>query len=182
MAKKETNDNNVEERIEELQAQEELAKEEALVDEKQGTEPCSSCDELQDKLLRMQAEFANYKARVEKEKAEFASYSQIRFVEQLLPVLDTFDQALLHVPEEVSGHTWTKGVLHIGTMFQDFLDGLGVQRIEIQEGETPFSPEFHEAISQEESDKKDIVLRVVQQGYSYKGEKVLRPAKVVVGI
>lgn len=126
-------------------------------------------------LQRLQAEFENYKKRVEQEKKDFAKYACTDIIKELLPFLDAFELSL----KNTSNHEeFVKGVELIYSQLWEILEKKGVQRIEA-EGNM-FDPVEHEALMSEKSDKEEnTVLEELQKGYRI-NERVLRPAKVKV--
>jgi molecular chaperone GrpE len=132
---------------------------------------------LFDRLVRLQAEFDNYRKRAAKENADFRDFAVADAARGLLPVIDNFSLALKNAsakPEDLR-----KGVELIHKQLQDALQKMNVQRIPAQ-GE-PFDPRVHEAIEMVESnDVPDHhVLEELQPGYRIK-ERLLRPAMVRV--
>jgi molecular chaperone GrpE len=125
---------------------------------------------------RAQAEFINYKNRVQRDReAEYASMKG-DIIKKVLPVLDDLERALANRPEDSS---WANGMELIARKFQNILEAEGAKRIEAK-GQ-PFDPNFHEAISSEPSEDVESghVIEVVQNGYMV-GERVIRPAMVRV--
>jgi molecular chaperone GrpE len=130
---------------------------------------------------RERAEFTNYKRRVERERAEIYQNAKIDVLAGLLPLLDDFERAMENVPEDLQGNDWTEGIGMIARKMHNLLESLGVTEIEAL-GQ-PFDPNFHEAISRDESDdyESDHVMDVLQKGYRH-GNRVLRPAVVRVAL
>jgi molecular chaperone GrpE len=125
---------------------------------------------------RSQAEFINYKNRVQRDReADYASMKG-EILKKVLPVLDDLERALANRPEDSS---WASGMELIARKFQNILEAEGVKRIEAK-GQ-PFDPNFHEAISSEPNEEVESghVIDVVQSGYML-GERVIRPAMVRV--
>jgi molecular chaperone GrpE len=139
----------------------------------------SERDEYLDTLRRVQAEFENYRKRVIKEQTTLVDRATSGLVEQLLPVLDSFELALDNIDapdsEEVKGVR--KGVELVYAELVSVLEKAGVSRVEA-EGK-PFDPNVHEAVMQEEGDGDPLVSDVLRAGYTLKG-RVLRPAMVKV--
>jgi molecular chaperone GrpE len=132
--------------------------------------------ELTDTLVRRQADFENYRKRVEREREQDRHRGLEAFIESLLPVLDGFDAALAHIPPEAADVR--KGFELIERQFRDVLTKKGVQRIEAEGKE--FNPAMHHAVEQVPSDQPEgTVLKELQAGYTFHG-KVLRPAMVRV--
>jgi len=134
--------------------------------------------ELTDALQRERADAMNVRRRSEEEKASLASFHKAQVVKELLPVIDNFERALLHVPKDLAGNDYVKGVSGVVKQFEDILKKLGVKRIKTV-GE-PFDPNLHEAVSMEEDDgDKEVVSEELQAGYRLENE-VLRHAMVKV--
>ena len=130
-------------------------------------------------LQRVQADFLNYKRRVEEERQEQERQNSARLLLNLLPVLDDFQRALEHVPANQRSESWLAGVELIQWKLQALLEAEGVSRIEAQ-GQ-PFDPALHEALVSQGSDqhREGEIVAVIREGYTLHG-KVLRPAQVVV--
>jgi molecular chaperone GrpE len=127
-------------------------------------------DEYRDALIRLQADFENYKKRILKQQTEHLERAAQGLVEKLLPVLDTADLALAHGGGE--------DVKQITTSLVAILEREGLERIDPSGG--PFDPTLHEAVAHEPSDGGDQeVVEVMRAGYRWKG-RVLRPAMVKV--
>lgn len=143
------------------------------------TPDTSEAKELKEQLLRLTADFENFKKRTETERGRLVSVAQTDLILELLPVIDNFDRAFKDVPKEIASTDWYQGIAAIKKQFENILEQLGVSRIAAV-GE-PFDPEHHEAVSHEPSDEhdKDIVAEEFEAGYQL-GETVIRPAKVKV--
>ena len=134
--------------------------------------------EIHDRYLRSQAEFQNFRRRVEKERLEFHEYASAEAVRALLPILDDFARAL---KVKHSGSDYAKGVELIYQRLFDALKKLGLEPI-VSEGQ-PFDPHVHEAVHKQETDEvaDGTVLEDYERGYNFKG-RLLRPAKVKVSV
>jgi molecular chaperone GrpE len=134
--------------------------------------------ELQDRVLRTQAEFQNYRRRIEKEKIELLEYASTEAVRALLPVLDDFERALR---TETADKEYVKGIELIYQRLFEGLKKLGLEPI-VAEGK-PFDPHVHEAVDRVEVDdvSTETVLSELQRGYNFKN-RLLRPAMVRVGV
>ena len=144
--------------------------------QKQLEEARAKAAENLDGWQRAQAEFINYKNRVQRDRElDFASMKG-DIIKKVLPVLDDLERALANRPE---GNTWANGMELIARKFQNILEAEGIKRIEAT-GQ-PFDPNFHEAISSEPNEDVESghVIEVVQNGYML-GERVIRPAMVRV--
>ena len=139
----------------------------------------SERDEYLDTLRRVQAEFENYRKRVIKEQTALVDRASEGLVEQLLPVLDSFELALKNFDAAGGQDTESvrKGVELVYAELLGVLEKAGLSRVEA-EGK-PFDPNVHEAVMQEEGDGEPVVTDVLRTGYTLKG-RVLRPAMVKV--
>jgi len=137
-------------------------------------------EDLRQTLLRRQADFDNYRKRVEKERGEDSRRSTARVIEALIPVVDSFEQALaLHREPEYANYR--KGFELIYKQLIDNIAKLGAERIDPL-GMT-FDPHLHQAMDRTETTDKDegTILQVFQPGYLFHG-RVLRPAMVRVAV
>jgi len=125
---------------------------------------------------RAQADFQNYKRRVERDNEMTFASMKGDIVKKILPVLDDLERALNNRPAD---DAWANGIELIARKFQNILDVEGIKRIEASGAE--FDPKFHEAISHEHNEdfESGQVIEVVQNGYML-GERVIRPALVRV--
>ena len=128
---------------------------------------------------RSQAEFANYKKRVARERSELFQRGSLDALRSLLPVIDDFDRAFENVPEDISENPWIGGVAMIQRKFETLLEKFEIEAID-PAGE-PFDPNFHEAIGADDSDEVESghVTATLQKGYRA-GKIILRPALVRV--
>lgn len=134
--------------------------------------------ELHDRLLRAQAEFQNFRKRVDREKAEFAEYASTEAIRALIPILDDFERAL---KTESSGPEFSRG---IGLIYQRLFESLKKLGLEpMDSAGQPFDPNQHHAVEMVESDEAadHTVLEEYQRGYTFKG-RLLRPAMVKVAV
>jgi molecular chaperone GrpE len=133
--------------------------------------------EHRDGWQRAQADFINYKSRVQRDQESMKSVMKSDIIKKFLPVLDDLERALQNRPSD-SG-SWIGGIELIHKKLQSILESEGVTRIEA-EGQL-FDPNFHEAISHEpnETVESGHVIAVVQSGYML-GDHVIRPALVRV--
>jgi molecular chaperone GrpE len=136
-------------------------------------------EEYLDGWQRSRAEFANYKKRVEREQAFVYQQAMGNIVRRYLEILDDLERALKNKPAEGEGAAWAQGIDLIYNKFRSLIEAEGVVQMEA-EGAL-FDPNFHEAITQEDSDEHESghIIEVVQQGYML-GDRVLRPAMVRV--
>ena len=128
---------------------------------------------------RAQAEFANYKKRVERDNADLSQTLNAEVLARFLPVLDDFDLAMKNAPADGDGAQWAAGIALVHKKFNILLENNNIKRIEA-EGQ-PFDPNLHDAVVHENSPSHDSgkVIEVLRQGYKL-GERVLRPALVKV--
>jgi molecular chaperone GrpE len=134
--------------------------------------------ELQDRFLRSQAEFQNFRRRVEKDRVEFSEYASMEAVRALLPVLDDFERALQAPGADPE---YAKGMELIHQRLSAALQKLGLEPI-IAQGQ-PFDPHIHHAVEMVETEDAsgDTVLAEFQRGYNFKG-RLLRAAMVKVAV
>lgn len=134
--------------------------------------------DLQDRYLRLQAEFDNFRRRAERERLEFAEYAGMETARALLPIVDDFERAVKAASGSGAGGELVKGVELI---YGRLIDTLKKQGVEPMEAGTTFDPHLHHAVQMEPSDSAEegAILEVYQRGYNFKG-KLLRPAMVKV--
>lgn len=126
-------------------------------------------------LQRLQADFENYKKRVEREACEYKKYASHELIVKLLPILDSFEHSLKNTENK---EEFVNGVKLIYAQLVDVLEKDGLKKIEaVNQKLDPFK---HEALMQEKSDKDGIVLEELQKGYML-CDKVIRHSKVKVG-
>lgn len=134
--------------------------------------------ELTDALQRERADVINVRRRHEEQIAGLKDMVKANVISDLLPVIDNFERALKHVPAELEGNDFIKGVEGVVKQFEKTLAELGVERIKTV-GES-FDPKYHEAVSMEEGDgTNEVVSEELQAGYKL-GEEVIRHAMVRV--
>jgi len=135
-------------------------------------------DQIYNKMLRLQAEYDNFKKRTQKEKQSELKYKAQDVVNELLPAIDNFERAL---QVEVTGETanFVEGMEMVYRQFKDALINQGVEEIETVGKE--FDPNIHHAVMQVEDEEKDsnIIVEELQKGYMLK-DRVIRPAMVKV--
>jgi len=136
-------------------------------------------DAFLDLAQRSQAEFANYRRRVEAERAADAGRVRTRTVAELLPLIDDLDRAVGHLPPELADHPWAKGVAMLAGRLHRTLERYGFEQVG-RVGE-PFDPELHEAVVHEPrpGHEPGTVAEVYRHGYRA-GDRLIRPAQVVV--
>lgn len=177
-------DENIEENIEdpeiedineEAQESEEEIIDAEIVEEENEAESANG-NEYIEKYQRLMADFANYKQREEKSKADFKKFASSSLVEKLLPVLDNFDRALKDKDPE---DPFVKGVIMTRDELIKILKNEGLEEI-ASDGEK-FDHNLHHAVMTEESDtvEEDYIIETFQKGYTLNG-RILRPAMVKV--
>jgi molecular chaperone GrpE len=136
----------------------------------------SKASEYMDGWARSQAEFQNYKKRVERDNELMYANMKGDILKKVLPALDDLERALQNRPAE---NAWADGIELIARKLQNLMENEGLKRIEAKGA--AFDPNFHEAISHEPSDEVEShhVIDIVQNGYML-GERVIRPALVRV--
>ena len=137
-------------------------------------------DDLKSTMVRRQADFENFKKRLERERHEEGQRGVARLAEHLLPVIDAFERALA-AHEDPAYENYRRGFELIYKQLSEALTKQGVQRIEATG--KPFDPNYHQAIERVETDEHadGAVIEVLQPGYVFHG-RVLRPATVRVAV
>ncbi len=135
--------------------------------------------DLTEALQRERADAMNLRRRHDEQMASLKNVVKATVVRDLLPVIDNFERALKHVPEDLKDNDYIKGVQGVVKQFEKTLANLGVQRIKTV-GE-PFDPKWHEAISMDEDSEgtTEVVSEELQSGYAI-GDEVIRHAMVRV--
>ena len=126
---------------------------------------------------RTQADFQNYRRRVEDEKGEMVKFANSLLILNLLPVLDDLERALDNVSEKLAGLTWVDGIRLIQRKLQAILEGHGVT--EVKALGQPFDPNLHQAVLYGDGEE-GMVTEELQKGYMLH-DRVLRPTMVKVG-
>lgn len=138
--------------------------------------------ELKDKLIRLQAEFENYKKRSKTELEYMAKYGSQELMIPLLGVIDNFERALAVKPEKESVEKYAEGVELIYRQFMEILISSGLEKIEAEGQE--FDPSYHHGVMNEVVEDESMINKVTaefQKGYML-NKKVIRPTMVKVGI
>jgi molecular chaperone GrpE len=137
--------------------------------------------EMQDKYIRLSAEFDNYRKRTLREKMELSKYAGENLLLKIIPLMDDFERALKLMDTVTDGVAMKNGIDLIYSKFSEFLKQNGIK--EIESLNSNFNVNLHEAVAKvpvADDDKKGKVVDVVLKGY-YLQDKVLRFSKVVVG-
>ncbi|OFY58707.1 MAG: nucleotide exchange factor GrpE [Bacteroidetes bacterium RBG_19FT_COMBO_42_10] len=162
----------------ETTVEEQPAAEKAVPEEKSLEEKLA---EMQDKYLRLSAEFDNYRRRSLREKMELSKYASENLLLNILPLMDDFERALSHMETTTDCGAMKDGIDLIYVKFTEFLKQNDVKEIEALN--CAFDVDHHHAVAKvqvEEEEKKGKIVEVVQKGY-YLQDKVIRHSKVVVG-
>ncbi len=141
----------------------------------------SAQKELNDKYLRLSAEFDNYRKRTLRERMELTKTAAESVLIDILPVIDDFERAMHSIDEGMDFEATKEGILLIYTKFNDFSKQNGIT--EINANGQPFDTDLHEALTKvpaPSDEMKGKIVQVIQKGY-YLNDKVIRFAKVVVG-
>lgn len=134
--------------------------------------------QLTEALQRERADAINLRRRHEEDMNNLRGRVKANVIKELLPIVDNFERALKHVPEDLADNDYVKGVQGVVKQFEKTLADIGVERIKTV-GE-PFDPELHEAVSAEEGDgDTEVVSEELQAGYKI-GDDVVRHAMVRV--
>ncbi len=145
-----------------------------MTEEKTIEEYQKEAEEYLNGWKRAKADFLNYQKQTEKDKAEWAMFSNASCVKAMLSILDSLEGAVVQFTGD-HGH----GIVKIRDQMIDVLRSMGVETIK-STGE-PVNPEFHEVVAMEKSDEhaSGLITKEAQRGYTMHG-KVLRVAKVIV--
>jgi len=137
--------------------------------------------ELNDKYLRLAAEYDNYRRRTLKEKMELSKSAGEDILVNILPVMDDFERGLVTIDQAKDINAVKEGIHLIYNKFREFLKQRGIKEIEAKEKE--FDTDLHEAITKIPAPNEELkgkVVDVVEKGY-YLNEKIIRFSKVVIG-
>jgi len=134
--------------------------------------------DLTEALQRERADAVNLRRRHDADVANLKTRVKSNVVRDLLPVVDNFERALKHVPEDLRDNDYVKGVQKVVQQFEKTLADIGVERIKTVDHD--FDPSYHEAVSMEEGEgNREVVSEELQSGYKI-GEDVIRHAMVRV--
>ncbi len=131
-------------------------------------------------LQRTRADFENYRKRTEIDKKAATEMGEARAVLKLLPVVDTIERAVVHIPDDIAEHPWVQGVGGLVKQLDKSLAGMNLKRIKADAGDM-FSPDLHQAIQFDEDAEGDeeVIAEELQAGYVLNG-KPIRHAMVKV--
>lgn len=155
-----------------------LSREESL--EKELEESKKAFEELNDRYLRLAADFDNYKKRISKEKADLISYGNEQLIRSLLSVLDNLERGIEHSEIDRDTNPIIEGLRLVHKQFLDCLEKYGVKAIEVHKGDE-FDPKLHQAVERVESSEiqPGLILAEMLKGYMLK-DRLLRPSLVTV--
>lgn len=136
-------------------------------------------DELNDKLMRMAAEYDNYRKRTDKEKAAMFDMGAKTIIEKVIPLIDNFERGFASVTDDNKDDPFVKGMKKVYDQFISTLDEAGVEVIEAEGKE--FDPNLHNAVMHVDDDSfgDNVVAEELQKGYKYK-DNVIRYSMVKV--
>jgi molecular chaperone GrpE len=139
----------------------------------------AKADENWERLLRLTADFENFKKRAARDRLDAIKYANEALLEKLIPVLDNFEMALASAPQTENADGFSKGVGMIYNQLKNVMTEAGLE--EIDASNQPFDPAWHQAVSQKETDEvaEDSVVQQLRKGYKLR-ERLVRPATVIV--
>lgn len=148
-----------------------------MTDEHVEQEPQEEAPAVDDRLLRLAADFENYKKRAARERAEYVALANERLLKELLPILDDLERAL-NAAEQHEEAQLEDGVRLVHRSLASLLEKQGVKEIAT---DGKFDPHVHEALLAQPAEDKEQgdVVDVIQKGYTL-GDRVVRPARVIV--
>jgi len=136
-------------------------------------------EQILNRLIRLQADFENFKKRTLKEKSDIYQFASENLATKLLPVIDNLERAEASIEgADVTAETFLNGIQMVFKQLKEVLKEEGLEEISC---EGAFDPNYHHGVAVGEDDEKDDqdIMEVFQKGYSFKG-KVIRPAMVKV--
>jgi molecular chaperone GrpE len=139
-------------------------------------------DDLFDRLLRKQAEFENFKKRMEREKSEYTQFASAELMKEMLNALDSFDLAIRNAAKETKGsENMLRGFELIHKQLQATLTRFGLKPLEAKGKK--FDPNFHQAVSTKATNEveENTIIEEMRKGYTLNG-RLLRPAMVTVSV
>lgn len=137
-------------------------------------------EKFRDLALRTQADFENFRKRSAREREEAVRYANAALLEELLPVIDSFELGMAAASSDPAAAAIVQGFGMVQKQLNDFLRAQGAEPLDAAPGEV-FDPKIHEALGQENSDAfaEGAVIRQVRRGWKLK-DRLLRPASVFV--
>lgn len=135
-------------------------------------------NDLTDALQRERADAMNVRRRAEEQRSQMADFYKAVVVRKWLPAMDNLERALKHVPKELDGNDYVKGIEGVVKQFEKVFSDLGVERIKTVGEE--FDPKYHEAVQMEDGEGSvEVVCEELQPGYKI-GDEIIRHAMVKV--
>ncbi len=134
-------------------------------------------DDYLDSWKRTQADFQNYKRRIEQERMDIGKYANQQLILSILPILDDFERAFESITPKLAKTDWVDGVKLVERKLMTTLEAQGLSPINAV-GEI-FDPNLHEAVMHTKGED-GIVVQEIEKGYKL-NDKVIRPSKVAVG-
>lgn len=151
-----------------------MKKQDKKPDEKQ-----QRISELTLDLQRTRADFENFRKRVDTEKAMARANGRISAIMELLPLLDTIERAVNHMPAGLSNNPWAQGITGLGRRLEKAMKELGISKIVVKPGDS-FNPDLHEAVQFDEAEgEHEVIAEELQAGYKL-GDDILRHSMVKV--
>jgi len=134
---------------------------------------------LYDQLLRLKAEFENFRKRTERDKENLIKFAEESLIQELLPVMDNIERAIDSAHNHRDFDSLKQGVIMIQKQLKEILSKTGL--VEMKTDGEKFDPRLHEIVSQEEADKhpEGTIIEELQKGYLL-ADRVIRPAMVKV--
>jgi molecular chaperone GrpE len=147
---------------------------------KKKTENDQKIAELTLDLQRTRADFENYRKRTESEKKAATENGEMKAVLKLIPVVDTIERAIVHIPDDIAEHPWVLGVSGLVKQLDKALAGMSLERIKADPGDI-FNPDLHQAIQFDDDTEgnEEVIAEELQAGYTLNG-KPIRHAMVKV--
>ena len=168
----------IETNMEELSSEEEITE---MVDSEAVVDEVAKYNDLNDRFIRLHAEFDNYRKRSNKEKVDLISSANAGLLKDLLPILDDFERGITNNLESTDISAVKEGFNLIYAKFNGIIDAKGMKVMDCKN--QVFDSEFHEAIGSlpvDDPELKGKIIQVVENGYTL-NDKVIRFAKVLVG-
>jgi molecular chaperone GrpE len=152
-----------------------------LSPEEKAEELLKENEELQDKFVRLMADFDNFKKRASKEKSEIIQFGNEGLLKDILPIIDNIERLLTYSHQEASWKSFQEGIELLLAEIGKTLATYGVEPIEAMG--KPFDPNLHQAMQRSETEAvaANTIVEVYQKGYLYRG-RLLRPSLVVVAV
>ena len=122
--------------------------------------------ELTQDLQRTRADFENFRKRVDIDRQLAGERGEAKSALKMLPVIDTIERAILHIPEDIAEHPWVAGVAGLIKQLDKSLADMGIARINAKPG-TAFDPELHQAVQMDDAEgEHEVIAEELQAGYT----------------